>query len=205
MDSQICFKRDNFMLFITAGILIIGYAIYTVYVQSQERLKVAEHLQKQLDEAQQQQEQSGAGGLGSVQEFIQNLVTAQQIQRNEDEQRMGNPFVPPVRRGPFSFLGAQLSVPVNTPTRGEYGPFHQMGYLYKVNNPDQAMPLMGRRIHSNQYEYYTFHHNNPNIKIPLKSKGDQELQNGEQLTVTGYPGSFLVQIYDLDYPRYIPY
>jgi len=67
------------------------------------------------------------------------------------------------------------------------------------------MPLMGRRIHSRKHEYYTFHHNNPNIKIPINIKGDQEIYDETSLQVPGYKGNFTVKIYDLDHPRYVPY
>ncbi len=96
-------------------------------------------------------------------------------------------------------------VPVTVPTRGEYGSFQQTGYLYNKDLPDQAMPLMGRRIHSNQYEYYTFHHNNQQIKIPVDVAGKRLLNDGETVSVSGYPQQFHVKIYELDSPRYIPY
>jgi len=91
-----------------------------------------------------------------------------------------------------------------TPTRGEYGSFQQVGYLYNTADVDQAMPLISRRIHSNQYEYYTFHHKNPQIKIPIKIQGNQEINDGDTVSVQGY-GNLQAQIYDLDAPRYIPY
>jgi len=124
--------------------------------------------------------------------------------RQVDMERMMHPMAPPVRRGTFTGMSHVGNMPVNVPTRGEYGPFHMMGYLHNAADPNQAMPLMGRRVHSNQHEYYTFHHNNPAIKIPIKMK--KEIDDGQTVNVSTYPGSnFTASIYDVDVPRYVPY
>ena len=132
-------------------------------------------------------------------------MMAHDVQRVEDLQRMTHPMAPPLRRGDFSYSGQLPTVPISVPTRGEYGSFQQMGFLHNTNDIDQAMPLMGRRIHSNQYEYYTFHHNNPSIKIPIKITGNREITDGQSINLDGYTDALQVKIYDLDAPRYIPY
>lgn len=114
-----------------------------------------------------------------------------------DLTRMLHPMVPPYRRA-----GYHLNTGI--PTRGPYGPFHAMGFLHNAADAEQAMPLMGRRIHSNQYEYYTFHHSNPNIKIPIKEK--KEIDDGATINLQSYPGvSFRVSLYDTDQPAYTPF
>jgi hypothetical protein len=117
---------------------------------------------------------------------------------------MHHPLTPPVRRNPYT-AGMFPTVPIGIPTRGEYGSFQQMGFLHNPNDQTQAMPLVGRRLHSNQYEYYTFHHNNPQIKIPIKLPGNKEINDGDNINVYGYTAPLQVKIYDLDGPRYIPY
>ena len=125
---------------------------------------------------------------------------------SQDVLRVTHPLIPPLRRGPYNMSSrGPISGLVNIHTRGEYGPFHQMGFIHNKQNPDQAMPLVGRKIHSGRWEYYTFHHLNPNVKIPLKIKGNNELSTDEDIHVPGYTVKFTVNKYDIDHPRYIPY
>lgn len=200
MIDQICFNKTSFYTFIVVCVAIIGYVLYTIHVQ--QLAKVSEGFTTELQQQQDQMQRT----LNTQQEQIQHAqLFALNIQQHEDTQRMINPFVPPVKRGPLSFVGAWQTTPVNIPTRGEYGAFQQVGYLHHTKHNDQAMPLMGRRIHSRKYEYYTFHHANPNIKIPISIKGDDEVYDATTLQVPGYKGNFTVKIYDLDHPRYIPF
>jgi hypothetical protein len=112
-----------------------------------------------------------------------------------------NPLKPPVKKVPGL---RDIGIPVSVPTRGEYGEFQMMGYLHNDQDDEQVMPLMGRKIHSNQYEYYTFHHSNPSIKIPLKN--NREIFDNDTLEIKSYPGvKFKVSIYDSNSPKYIPY
>lgn len=138
------------------------------------------------------------------QQPINYLAIANTAQRQQDYHRMANPFIPPVQRGPFSPMLAEKTMPINSPTHGEYGNFQQVGYAYKPNNPDQMFQLFGRRIYSNKHEYYVVHPITL-IKIPIKVKNDYELSNDDQIIIKGFPGDFKVEIYDLDQPRYVPY
>jgi hypothetical protein len=189
--AQICFDSSIFYAVMIVG---LGTIVYVIYRQSLDA--------KALLEA-----EAGRSAEESTGKQIHNPgMLAAQVQRFEDMQRMHHPLTPPVRRGPFSYTGQQgPSVLVNIPTRGEYGNFQQMGFLHNASNPDQAMPLIGRRIHSNQYEYYTFHHNNPQIKIPIKLQGNKEISDGDNIAVHGYSALMQAKIYDLDSPIYVPY
>lgn len=205
--TQICFDRKNFYLYTTVALVIIAFVLYSIHSRQLENAR--DHLKevrREFKEAVRKQDQQyqDADNAHTHQPLREMQQMAHNVQHHEDAQRMFNPFVPPVNRGSLSFLGALKTTPVNTPTRGEYGSFQQMGYLQSEDESDHAMPLMGRRIHSNQWEYYTFHHNNPNIKIPLKTKYD-EIRDDSKMNVPGYSSNFTVKIYNLDHPRYIPY
>ena len=211
--AQICFDTTTFYTVMIAGFSIIIYVIITIYKEKlQEAKNLLQHSsveststptviyssQPETDQIMQQM------SVHDQARQIEMGAMAASIQRLEDMQRMHHPMAPPMRRGPFNYTGATQTVPVSIPTRGESGSFQQMGYLYNQANTDQAMPLMGRRIHSNQYEYYTFHHNNPNIKIPIKIQGNKEIMDGENVSVDGYT-DLQAKIYQIDSPRYIPY
>jgi hypothetical protein len=120
--------------------------------------------------------------------------------RNYETNRFFQPMMPPLRRGPLN-LGPGGA----NRRRYGYGVFNQMGYLRNPDNVDQVMPLMGRQIHSQQFEYYTFHHNNPDVKIPIKISGDKEINDGESVALEAYAKPFQAKIYDLDTPRYVPW
>lgn len=190
--AQVCFDTGTFYTVMIVGISTILYVLYSIYSDKLAAANASNESNEDLDKPNTDR-RLGRGWLSA------------QVQRMEDMQRMHHPLTPPVRRGPFSYTGTGPSLPVAIPTRGEYGSFQQMGFLINTNDVDQAMPLIGRRIHSNQYEYYTFHHNNPQIKIPIKITGNREINNGDSVTVTGYANPLQAQIYDLDAPRYIPY
>jgi hypothetical protein len=123
--------------------------------------------------------------------------------RDFETRRFFQPMMPPLRRGPLN-----LGPGGNNARRYGYGVFNQMGFLHNPDNEDQAMPLMGRRLHSQQFEYYTFHHNNPDIKIPIKITGDKEISDGEAVNLDSYGNggrAFRAKIYELDTPRYVPF
>lgn len=183
--SQVCFDSSTFYLVVLIGIIVMAY---TLVQPSWQPLK-EEPVRDPKDDL----------DARLMDQLRMGLIIDQS--RRQDLERFMHPLTPPIRRG-IGNLGS--IVPIGVPTRGEYGPFHMMGYLHNNADTDQAMPLMGRRIHSNQYEYYTFHHNNPTIKIPIKIT--KEIQDGENLTITSYPGAtFRAAIYDIDLPRYVPY
>ena len=200
--AQVCFDSSTFYTVMIVGLGTIIYVIFNIY---QQKLAEAKNLYES-DTVTESQSQSEAQSQFQAQaQSEQAGMFVAQVQRLEDMQRMHHPLTPPVRRGPFSYSGQAVTVPVSIPTRGEYGSFQQMGFLHNTNDADQAMPLVGRRIHSHQYEYYTFHHNNPQIKIPIKIQGDREINDGDNITVHGYKDPLKAKIYDLDAPRYIPY
>jgi len=187
--AQICFNETNFYLTMFIGIAIILYV--TMNNKPIKKIKIY------------------------TPPTINYPEDTSYVQQSDDIQRMFNPLVAPMRRGEGKYIlppsiyrgrsfDTSIYVPTSIPTRGEHGPFQQIGYLYNTNDPKEAMPLMGRRIHSNQYEYYTLHHKNTNIKIPISVKGNREIDVNEPLTVTGYPDAFSIKIYDLDVPRYLP-
>jgi hypothetical protein len=199
MAGEICFNRNNFYLVIIVGLSVIGYVMHMNYLSSQIQ-------NKDTNTTQTQEQPQQVNVTVTRPESPNRLPTV-----FRDLQRIIHPLIPPTRRGPFSLNYGQGVEPgrstgyINIPTRGEYGPFHQIGFLNNKADPEQTMQLIGRKIHSNQYEYYTFHHLNPNVKIPLKIRGGRELYSDDSVTVPSYSDKFTVNKYDIDSPRYIAY
>jgi len=122
-----------------------------------------------------------------------------------------NVLHPPERRVPehnypFNFVKAQL----NIPTRGLPDNFHQLGVVLR-DDTETGYNLFGRQKFpgSNQYEYYvvgTMGFNN--VKLPIKIKGDKEVEEGQIIDIPGAKkenGNFKVKLYDYDAPRYNPH
>jgi len=98
--------------------------------------------------------------------------------------------------------------PINISTRGPLGQPQQMGVLYKVNGSDNDyLPLFGRRKYPNErrYEYYTMI-GNYGVKIPVitRNKND-ELGSNDVVFIKGKADPYRVNIYETDFPQYIPY
>ena len=203
--EKICFRSDHFYTFIIVGIAVIAFTLYKYYTDSQnymEKIQLAESVKQEMMNRQQ-----------TINNLKQELSFRNTIEANKDtdKHRLLNPLVPPLRRDSYlsTYQHGAISTPVNIPTRGEYGTFHQVGMLTKTgdNDPEQMMPLIGRRLYSDRWEYYTANHHNTSLKIPLSSNntGRKELYDGDIIDVPGYSDSFKVVIYDRDSPLYIPY
>lgn len=206
MAETICFPTQSFYTFIVVSLAIIGGIVYMIY---QNASKMSEYVNTLTTNAEVDKTAVHEEVASQIQNYQQNIVgrmaQANMQQRQEDMYRHGHPMVPPLRRDGFGYYAPSHTTPVNVPTRGEYGPFSQLGYLYNDTDSKLTIPLMGRRIHSNRWEYYAIHHFNPNVKLPIKAKGDGELYDGDTVNLTGYSKPFKIKLYDLDQPRYIPY
>jgi hypothetical protein len=121
-------------------------------------------------------------------------------------QRMRDPLTPPLKSYPpyLSPYPLPLAPSINIPSRGEIGPFQQLGYCYRANQPDHMFPLFGRPTYSAKWEYYVVHPQN-SIKIPINTKNDWEISNDDDIHIRGFPGSFKVNLYENDQPRYLPF
>ena len=150
---------------------------------------------------------------------------------NTDLERLQNPLSPPLMRNFYTDKTGiktvpKNSLPINIPTRGDGGNFQQVGIIYKNdisddntkpgNNTDSAiLPLFGKPTYdrSSQWNYYTSTDKQGQVKIPLTisgsnctdDRGCKELSDGDNIDVPAYNGSFKVNIYKMDSPKYIPY
>lgn len=135
----------------------------------------------------------------------QNIVPEQK--KLDDLDAVVNPLRPPLRKNIHIENNGNVKDPrINIPTRGEYTTWHQVGILTpkKTDNVETIMPLFGRRLHGDNWEYYTTHHLNTSLKIPMEDI-KKELYDKDEVSVMGYQSKFVVEIYDFDKPRYIPY
>lgn len=97
-------------------------------------------------------------------------------------------------------------VPINIETRPSSGyRYSQIGMLEKNENgtDGNVLPLMGRRLTRNKWQYYAVSNTHLNIKLPVKINGKSgsqeygcdELITGDTIFVVGY-GNYIVSVYD---------
>lgn len=172
----------------------ITYIILQIYHQDNQ------FIQRQIDEVKKIGEmQKSSDNNTQIVKHIVNQSPGQSLVQ-QDYSAIYNPLYPPVRRNQHFPPGAQQYFYQRT--NGEYGPFVQVGYLSDPNRPTQVLPLMGRKIHSGQYEYYTISHFNPSVKIKIPHQ-QYELMSGENINVPQY-GNLRAQLYDTNL-TYNPY
>ena len=134
---------------------------------------------------------------------------------NKSVSRMVNPLMPPERTptgGP---------IPVSIPSRGYPSEYQQVGVLEPQDDTPQViykghmlLPLFGRPTYpgSHAWNYYSGNDNLATIKLPviqgqkdcLGQAGCKELYDGDMVQVRGLPGTYKVQLYRMDTPRYLP-
>jgi hypothetical protein len=145
--------------------------------------------------------------------ILQDIET-QQTLISKDYERVINPLLPPERSYPYRSPG----LPINIPTRGESGTYSQVGALTSTDSAGDpvVMPLYGKPLYPgcSKWLYYTSTDKMPSVKLPLTNKskdcgGDQgceEINANDTINVPAYAGrDFTVSIYQMDYPRYIPF
>lgn len=135
--------------------------------------------------------------------------------RNEDV--LLNPYTAPLRdnRVVLSNSRDPRGVPINVPTQSVDTEYRQIGILTREDGPEMILPLMGRPLFTNRdkWQFYTMSDKNPTIKLPLSNGGKSctneygcdNLDNGDNVYVEGYNGTFKVTSYDNNVMRYIPY
>ena len=140
----------------------------------------------------------------------------------KNHERIINPLLPPERSYENTY-----GIPINVPSRGYSRGYQQVGLLYKkdgvtgerqVGNDtvSNILPLFGQAVYpgSNKFNYYVTSDKFNNIKMPFTmgngkksddTHGVDELQDQQELYLEEYNSNFVVKIYRLDKPRYIPH
>jgi len=106
----------------------------------------------------------------------------------------------------YSTCAGEAVVPINIETRPSSGyRYVQVGILERTDSSrdGDVLPLMGRRVNRNKWQYYAVSNTHLNIKLPIKINGKSgsyeygcdELMNGDNVFVVGY-GNYKVNIYD---------
>lgn len=202
LDS-VCFRRNDFNLYVFLMFCIIMYLCFILKKRRDEykneyknpnEKNVQGDLQQQIIRLQQDlfacktSQQRCVGDLRETQSQITPTV-----QTRQSLNRIYNPLVPPERTYP--------SGKFNQAANNDY---QQMGFIF---NDNDRYPLYGRPKYpgrTEKYEYYIIDETRNRLKIPYKSKNDNELYDGDSIRVDILNGDFTVKIYDFDNFRYNP-
>jgi hypothetical protein len=133
------------------------------------------------------------------------LVAYLVYQRRDGFDVLTDPYVPPLKTDFY-----QPCVRINVETRGVPQEYGQVGLLTRG---DTILPLMGRRLYSDKWQYYSISNTGVvNTKLPLRFKGRsctseygcEALSTGDSVYVEGYKQSFGVTLYETAQLQYLP-
>ena len=101
--------------------------------------------------------------------FLQNMPS---LQMNSNI--LQNPFSPPLKVNRyFDNSSGDIRVPINVPTRGFREEFKQVGILTRDIGKETILPIMGRRLYTNnsKWQYYTMTDKSNSIRLPMSHNG----------------------------------
>lgn len=213
--QQICLPVFYFGLLIVALIALVGSVVFQYSLGWLEKIRPGGRVMggTSREDSRMRGDMGGAGGMGVPMvnpDVVDDLAVGELPPVRRDYRKFQDPLKEPTRR----YVGYPHEVRFpefgwrNHPTQGVFPSYQMMGYLKKKGkkkDPERMLKLYGRRTDTYKYEYYVIHHEDPELKIPLERRGDQELYDGDLIKVPGYPGEYQVSLYDFEAPRYVPY
>lgn len=210
MGENICLPQTHLIIIIC---VFTGLAVW--YIHGEKKKHLGEPEYKYSDQMLSKIAKSIAELPEKIKEQEQELVISPELEKRialdkRDQDVIVNDFAPPERRLPaHAYPDRAVREIINVPTRGHADNYQMLGVVLR-NNTETAYNLFGRQTWpgSNQYEYYVQGNMDGNIvKIPIKIRGDREIEDGQAVQISGTDpakGSFKVQLYKLDAPRYNP-
>ena len=215
MGENICLPQTHLIIIIC---VFIGLAVWYIHGEKKKHIdepnykysdQILSNIAKsiaELPEKLKEQEQKKEQELIISPELEKRIALAQR-----DQDVIVNDFAPPERRVPaHAYPDRAVRKLINIPSRGAADSYQMLGIVLR-NNTETAYNLFGRQTFpgSNQYEYYVQGNMDGNIvKIPIKIRGDREIEDGQGLQIPGTDpakGGFKVQLYKLDSLRYNPH
>lgn len=200
--DQICFTQTDLLLYVTLLICIVVFLVYALNADGKEHmasidltstltlaeLRIAvKQLRQQLYEAQLNTQRCNT-------ELAK--CTTQQTQQAPAQtyiNKIANPLVSPDR------------IYVSPNSRMDNGGAYQMvGFVFK---DDERYPLFGRYKfpgRSDRWEYYIMDETRNKLKIPVKTRNDNELYTGDTIDIPAVGAGYNVNIYEIQELRYNP-
>ena len=206
MSESISLPREHYYLFISGITFLTLFYLYSIHKKDfkLDLKSTLDYQSRQLDAIMKKSEKPKV------------ILTPDQEKRllleRRDRQAVDDDFKPPERRDPeHSYPTREVRNLINIPSRGMPDNYHSIGTLVRKSD-EKILQLFGRQKYpgSNQWEYYAtgMDANGFPNKMPVKVKGDREIEDKQSIDLDWLDkskGSFEVNLYNYDVPRYNPY
>lgn len=200
MSKDVCVSPSDFRMYLFLLVCIFAYLSYVLMKQREGIVNVdlTSHLAKQELEDKVRSLQSDLHGCKlEGQKCETNLQQCHQLVQQANVQnvalnRIYNPLTAPER----SYPGGRLTKP-------PYYEYQLVGYVYQGT---ERYPLFGRHKfpgRSDRWEYYVVDETRNRLKIPFRTRNDNELFDGDVAEIPTL-GSFSVKLYEYETMRYNP-
>lgn len=195
--EEVCFARDDFNLYLLVLVCLLLYFFYILYICRQESLTNVD-----LTEGISQKELKNRVAILQDQLYasrVEEQKCRSELAKEKDDtrdvrlNRIYNPLIGPARLYP----GGRLN------TRG-VNDYQIIGFLY---NESERYPLFGRPKYygkSDKWEYYAIDETRNRLKLPFSSRNDNELYDGDVVSIPGAGNNYTVKLYEYDQFRYNP-
>ena len=224
MSDQFCLAKGHLLIIFC---IFIGFSVWYIHNDKKKYLddptykysdtivkkltKTIEKLQNKVNDDLLNKNKEKEEKIKYLEKQEQEDIQRRRLLEKRDNDVIYNISTPPERRQPeHAYPFPYVKNQINIPTRGLPDNYHMMGLILR-NNTESAFNLFGRQTFpgSNQWEYFVqgLLHNN-NVKIPIKIRGDREIEDGQTISVPGMDaskGHFKVKLYNYDAPRYNPF
>jgi hypothetical protein len=211
--SSICFEKDDFNLYLFLLITFIVYLLYIITVinnpiinksnnydslQKQSTLDTNNALINRINELQNEIKLLSNNKIQNRNTQIQSTSLQQKdiSLQNKFLDKLYNPLSPPeniIESGTF-----------NTPRYDAYTTYQNLGYL--TGNGTQYN-VFGRWMYPNKsdrWQYYVINNDRSRIKIPFKTKNNNELYDGDTIDIPELGNGFVFKKYENEGIRYNP-
>ena len=201
-SSTICFKKADVTFYSLIILFLVLFFVYIIVNKTEHlsNVNLNSHLSNtelmgKISDLQDKLYNCSVSRQQCETDLIQvkSTLSSSNVRRNILLDRIYDPLQPPER----TYSGGRFNTE-------PYQEFQQIGFLY--NNTDRY-PLFSRPKYpgkTDKYEYYIIDESRNRLKIPFRSKNDNELYDGDSIFVDILKGEYNVKIYDYDNIRYNP-
>jgi hypothetical protein len=188
--AKICFDKTDFNLYLFLLIIFIIYLLYiihinnVIYIQNLSKITQPQNKEIQIKEIKQEQIP------------VKNISESNQDIKSRFLDKLYNPLSPPeniIESGTFY-----------TPRYDAYINYQNIGYL--TGNGTQYS-VFGRWMYPNKsdkWQYYLINNTRSRLKIPFKTKNNNELYDGDTIDIPELGNGFIFKKYENEGMRYNP-
>lgn len=204
MSESICLPKTHYYFFMFGITTLTVFYVYSIS-KNDFKLDLKNSLGYQLNEIMNKEDKR-------PKQFLNPELEKRIYLERRDRRAVDDNLSPPERRDQeYAYPDRYVKSLINVPTRGLPDNYQAIGTLVRKTD-EKILQLFGRQTFpsSNQWEYYVIGNDGNAFtnKMPLTIKGGREIENGQQIPLQWLDpskGTFEVNLYNYDVPRYNPY